>query len=175
MNSTEGEAALSSMTLTVHLDESKNVFSFSLAKLDTVSPLQYFSCQRVRLPNVPLCMKNCSNFRKLFFTSHICRQVVVIGLENVHSSFLSISISLKTNLFSFLCDDLHLAFLHPHKAAEGTKASNYSVIEYHHNWTRQLKPDSACSKKNFRKKNHNLSKSLDFCINKYILSQAKHL
>lgn len=143
MNSTEGEAASSGMTLTVLLDESKNVFSFSLGKLDSTSLLQYFSCQSVCLLNVPLCMKNCSNFRKLFFTNHICRQVVVIGLENVRSLFLSISTSLKTNLFSFLCGDLLLVVLHSHKAAEGMKTSNYNVIEYHHNWIRKLKPDSS--------------------------------
>lgn len=47
MNSTEGEAALTSMTLTVYLDKSKSVFSFSLAKLGTASPYNRFNISAV--------------------------------------------------------------------------------------------------------------------------------
>lgn len=43
MDSTEGEEALTSMTLTVYLDKSKNVFSFSLAKIDTESLYNHFN------------------------------------------------------------------------------------------------------------------------------------
>lgn len=38
MNSTESEAALTSMTLTAYLNKSRDVFSFYLSKLGTASP-----------------------------------------------------------------------------------------------------------------------------------------
>lgn len=139
MSSTEGETALSSMTLTVYLDKSKNVFSFPLAKLGPASPHSHFN---ISTPSslaeyAPVHEElQLSNLRKFFFTSHICRQVVVNGLETLCSLFLSISIWIKPNLFFFLCAGLHLTFSHPHKTEEGAKSLNRSLIEYHHNWIR---------------------------------------
>lgn len=129
MNSTEGEAVLTSMTLTVYLDESKNVLSFPLAKLGTTSLYKHFNISSVSEFTCPSCEDlQMSNFRKIFVISHICRWVVVIGLETTCSLFLSISVWVKTNVFSFLPAGLHLSFSQPRYTTEGTKSLNYSLV-----------------------------------------------
>jgi len=140
MNSTEGEAALSNMTLTVYLDKSKLSF---LTLQQNSAPHLHRAALIFQLSESSLAeyapmyeeLQLC-NLRKFFFTSHIYRQVVVTGLETICFLFVSISSCIKTNLFSFLHAGLHLAFSHQHKTAERTKSLNCSLIEYHHNWRR---------------------------------------
>lgn len=96
MNSTEGEAASSSMTLTVHLDESKNVFSFFFGKTRLCISASVFQLSKCLLTKCAPVHEELQQFQEaFFFTSHICRQVIVIGLENVLSLFLNISTTLK--------------------------------------------------------------------------------